>query len=58
MIEAPEQCAYVALSYVWGTAQFPGPEKQDGQFPATIEDSIVVSLALGFEYLWVDRYVS
>lgn len=58
VIEAPDKCPYVALSYVWGNAQFPGPENQDGRFPATIEDSIVVSLALGFEYLWVDRYVS
>ena len=58
VIDAPENCPYVALSYVWGTAQLIRPENPFGRFPATIEDSIVVSLALGFEYLWVDRYVS
>jgi hypothetical protein len=48
-------CQYVALSYVWGANQ---PDKhQSAQYPQTIEDSITVCNMLGFEYLWVDRYV-
>lgn len=48
-------CQYVALSYVWGA---PGSEEHNaGQYPKTIEDSITVCNMLGFEYLWVDRYV-
>ncbi|KAF7540469.1 hypothetical protein G7054_g1300 [Neopestalotiopsis clavispora] len=58
---------YIALSYVWGPPspasastepddpdadQVPLPEK----LPATIEDAISVTRALGFRYLWVDRY--
>jgi hypothetical protein len=60
VVQAPEGCAYVALSYVWG--------KADSQvnshcrdmamdFPQTIEDSIQVTRHLGYQYLWVDRYV-
>ncbi|KAF2729109.1 HET-domain-containing protein, partial [Polyplosphaeria fusca] len=47
-------CRYVALSYVWGE---PGASSDgDSMFPATIADSITVCVALGFRYLWVDRY--
>ncbi|KAI7773675.1 hypothetical protein LA080_010078 [Diaporthe eres] len=45
---------YVALSYVWGQQQTADPDSS--VFPRTIEDSIAVTLALGFQYLWVDRY--
>ncbi|KAF2821120.1 HET-domain-containing protein [Ophiobolus disseminans] len=47
-------CPYVALSYVWGT-----PRKDDeasAAYPQTIQDSMTVTLALGFRYIWVDRY--
>lgn len=47
--------SYVALSYVWGQQQTTDPDTSG--FPRTIEDSISVTLALGFQYLWVDRYV-
>ncbi|RSL65115.1 hypothetical protein CEP51_013033 [Fusarium floridanum] len=56
---------YVALSYVWGQPpsqpQPPQPqdnpvEKVSSTVEAVIEDAIRVSLALGYEYLWVDRY--
>jgi hypothetical protein len=47
---------YVALSYVWGAVQM--TEKERGVLPATIEDSMLVTLKLGHRYLWVDKYVS
>ncbi|RMJ17162.1 hypothetical protein CDV36_003152 [Fusarium kuroshium] len=52
---------YVALSYVWG--QSPSDQQQHqttdeslGVIPAVVEDAIRVTLELGYEYLWVDRY--
>ncbi|KAL1872712.1 hypothetical protein Daus18300_004258 [Diaporthe australafricana] len=56
---------YVALSYVWGikTVTKAAPEarvKPDDvlpeDVPAVIADAIKVTLALGFKYLWVDKY--
>lgn len=50
---------YVALSYVWGKPQ---PSLQTShsclptKLPKTIEDSMVLVLKLGLDYLWVDRY--
>jgi hypothetical protein len=44
-------CSYVALSYVWG----PSPQQEQASetlgFPQTIEDAMVVTLMLGFEYI-------
>jgi hypothetical protein len=57
---ASPKCKYVALSYVWGqAARFESPRSHDLRqtLPKTIEDSIAVTLALGYDYLWVDRYV-
>lgn len=46
---------YVALSYVWGRSK---PAELDlNALSPTIEDSLTVCVALGFRYLWVDRYV-
>lgn len=59
VIDAPVDCAYSALSYVWGNALH---EKllPAGRLPpgvdATIEDAIAVTIDLGLRYLWVDRY--
>lgn len=57
---------FVALSYVWGakTTNKPAEEvsgvKSNGQLPkvlpAVIEDAIKVTQALGFRYIWVDKY--
>jgi hypothetical protein len=58
VIEAPKSCQYVALSYVWGKQQFESPDTDLEQFPPLIEDSISVTLSMGYRYLWVDKYVS
>lgn len=60
VICAPEQCRYVALSYVWGDLQessYGVGDEIGNDAPQTIKDSIEVTLRLGFEYLWIDRYV-
>ena len=60
VVLAPEKCDYVALSYVWGKAgNMPLQEAYDlkAELPATIEDSITTTLVLGYQYLWVDKYV-
>ena len=56
---------YVALSYVWGLAAL-GPGYDDrvvngtlpDLLPKTIEDAILATLKLGFQYLWIDRTAS
>jgi hypothetical protein len=58
VVAAPAQCKYVALSYVWGDRpKETTSEEPIIQFPVTIEDSCRVTKEMGFEYLWVDRYV-
>lgn len=48
LVAALPQCQYIALSYVWG---------QDlSQFPEVVKDAMIVTLRLGFTYLWIDRY--
>jgi hypothetical protein len=54
---------YVALSYVWGKSKaqklqlrrFQGKRLPD-QLSSVIQDSTTVTQAMGFRYLWVDRY--
>lgn len=57
VLPAPPGCEYVALSYVWGSPEENPPVLERTYFPAVIEDSIQVTLALGHQYLWVDRLV-
>jgi hypothetical protein len=53
VVNAPLDCRWVALSYVWG----PPPYDETLQSPPqVIEDSIEVCELLGYRYLWVDRY--
>ena len=59
VVPTPNQCKYIALSYVWGN---PVGQSESGTFrasdiPQVVADSIAVTLALGFQFLWVDRYV-
>jgi hypothetical protein len=55
-ITNPEpEAKYVALSYLWGSDHSLHYSKDS--WPLTIKDSITLTLRLGFEYLWVDRYV-
>lgn len=55
-------CKYVALSYVWGSpssSDSPGCVANQAlptTIPRTIRDSIDVTLALGYDYLWIDKY--
>lgn len=59
IVESRPSCEYVALSYVWSQA---GTDQPDSvpvcleNAPNVIKDSIEVTLQLGFQYLWVDRY--
>ncbi|CAN9385259.1 unnamed protein product [Alternaria alternata] len=49
---------YVCLSYVWGNAAVVRNVSSNlsERLPKTIEDSIWVTLQLGYSYLWIDRY--
>ena len=51
---------YVTLSYVWGTSgatSMTTPTLPEGdQLPKIINDAMIVTLNLGYKYLWVDRY--
>lgn len=54
VVPAPTSCQFVALSYVWGTSVKPRPLDGAAKLPQTIEDAILVTRALGLQYLWVD----
>ncbi|KAF7503741.1 hypothetical protein GJ744_003324 [Endocarpon pusillum] len=68
LVSAPEQCRYLALSYVWGkvemlqtttenlaTLMHPGGlESRLHDLPLTVRDTFNLAKALGFEYVWVD----
>jgi hypothetical protein len=55
---------YVTLSYVWGTAKdncrvtetVQGRQTLPQFLPCVIKDSIEVTKALGYRYLWVDKF--
>ena len=54
IIEAPPSCSYVALSYVWGKQE--STTVASDTMPSVISDAMIVTLELGSQYLWVDRY--
>jgi hypothetical protein len=66
IIKPPEIFEYIALSYVWGQ---PLQQRSNGAdslprakdelppvLPETIENAITLTVQLGFQYLWVDKY--
>jgi hypothetical protein len=59
VIAAPENCVFVALSYVWGQSS-EAYETRAGlpeQLPQTLEDCITFAALLGYRYIWIDKYV-
>lgn len=68
IVSAPANSRYIALSYVWGQSK-KTPLKSEVlkklvldhislpiAMPKVIEDAITVTKALGYRYLWVDKY--
>lgn len=61
IVNASVGCEYVALPYVWGSREV--EEKHTSAFwlddvPKTIPGNCFVAQSLGYNYLWVDRFVS
>jgi hypothetical protein len=62
VVDAPQNCKFVALSYVWGEpTNTSGASTYDLEewehLPMTIQQCIRITFALGYKYLWIDRYV-
>lgn len=59
IIPAPAGVEFVALSYVWGIAPIP-PGTSNNEIPdsasSVIQDAMIVTINIGYRYLWVDRY--
>ncbi|PVH94230.1 HET-domain-containing protein [Periconia macrospinosa] len=50
---------YLTLSYVWGNTAsdvVPDDYLDSSVVPRTIEDTIYLTIQLGYRYLWIDRY--
>lgn len=54
--DAPKNCDYMALSYVWGPTSSCQCMKEN--FRPVVQDAITVTKRLGWKYLWVDQHVS
>ncbi|RSL50375.1 hypothetical protein CEP54_011938 [Fusarium duplospermum] len=54
VVNCPDQCDYLALSYVWGGVHPEDGALEAGTLPQTIEDAITLTKGLGKQYLWVD----
>jgi hypothetical protein len=59
VVEAPPECRFIALSYVWGdsAASVSDNLKDIQTLPTTIQQCIGLTTYLNFRYLWIDRYV-
>lgn len=60
-IDRHSEPEYMALSYVWGNNTEVSDIVCDGHtlppiLPTVVKDSLQVALALGYRYLWVDKY--
>ena len=58
VVDAPANCDFVALSYVWGRVRAAQNPDITQDIPLTVRHSICVTVKLGFKYLWIDQYVS
>lgn len=62
IVKPPAVFKYVALSYVWGQSLAQEATIENSRsilpvkLPNTIEDAVKVTIQLGFQYLWVDKY--
>ncbi len=58
IVAAPQSCVYLALSYVWGRiSRIPAvKDVLPASIHSTIEDALIVTQELGYNYLWVDQY--
>jgi hypothetical protein len=68
IITAPLGALYVTLSYVWGQPKLseieedaPYQQLASGRLlptdlPMVVEDSMTITIKLGYRYLWVDKY--
>lgn len=54
VIPYPDNCDYLALSYVWGGVMPAEGALETRTLPQTIEDAITVTKEMGYRYLWVD----
>ncbi|KAF5705999.1 hypothetical protein FGLOB1_7672 [Fusarium globosum] len=54
VVDCPDNCDYLALSYVWGGVHPADGALEAGTLPETIEDAITLTKKLGKRYLWVD----
>lgn len=61
VVEAPENCAYIALSYVWGDINHaPVAVDKSGSFdrrsfPLTLQDAMIACAKMGSQYVWIDQ---
>ncbi|KAK4186306.1 heterokaryon incompatibility protein-domain-containing protein [Podospora australis] len=53
-VPCPENCEYVALSYVWGNVMPEEGALEKGTLPQTLEDAITVTREMGWRYVWID----
>jgi len=68
VVAATSSSRWIALSYVWGPQSQPDKADVAGssylkstmtdltRFPKTVQDAIIVTKELGYQYLWVDEF--
>ncbi|KAI1413406.1 HET-domain-containing protein [Hypoxylon sp. FL1857] len=56
IVEAPQNCRYAALSYVWGSQSANSMKSSVAAYSQVVEDAISAALAMDIQYLWVDRH--
>lgn len=57
VVDCPDNCDYLALSYVWGGIHPADGALEAGTLPQTIEDAITLTKRLGKQYLWVGSVI-